>query len=78
MYDLVGDKIQAIFDAQVVDIGMFDREAGLVRFPYIIERGVRFDDLPVPIGPTQEEFIRNRTTLARQPGCRRSGSRRTG
>ena len=33
MYDLVGDKIQEIFDAQVVDIGIFDREAGLVRVP---------------------------------------------
>ena len=25
MYDLVGDKIQEIFDAQVVDIGVYDR-----------------------------------------------------
>ena len=25
MYDLVGDKIQEIFDAQVVDIGLIDR-----------------------------------------------------
>ena len=28
MYDLVGDRIQAIFDAQVVDIGIVDREHG--------------------------------------------------
>ena len=28
MYDLVGDKIQEIFDAQVVDIGIVDRSAG--------------------------------------------------
>ena len=34
MYDLVGDKIQEIFDAQVVDIGILDLEAGLVRYPY--------------------------------------------
>ena len=44
MYDLVGDRLQEIFDAQVVDIGILDREAGLVRFPYTIERGVRFPD----------------------------------
>ena len=25
MYDLVGDKIREIFDAQVVDIGILDR-----------------------------------------------------
>ncbi len=42
MYELVGDKIREIFDAQVVDIGIFDFDAGLVRYPYAIERGVRF------------------------------------
>ncbi len=41
MYDLVGDKIQEIFDAQVVDIGIADLEAGLIHYPYTIERGVR-------------------------------------
>ena len=49
MYDLVGDKIQEIFDAQVVDIGLVDRAADLIRFPYSIERGVRFPDEPIPI-----------------------------
>ena len=49
MYDLVGDKIREIFDAQVVDIGILDTEAGLVRYPYTIERGVRFPDEPTPI-----------------------------
>ncbi|HET9853241.1 MAG TPA: GAF domain-containing protein [Candidatus Limnocylindrales bacterium] len=48
MYDLVGDKIQEIFDAQVVDIGLFDINAGLVRYPYAIERGVRYPDDPAP------------------------------
>jgi GAF domain-containing protein/DNA-binding response OmpR family regulator len=49
MYELVGDRIQAIFDAQVVDIGLIDREAGLIRFPYAIERGERYPDEPIPI-----------------------------
>ena len=39
MYDLVGDRIQEIFDAQVVDIGIFDFDAGLIQYPYTIERG---------------------------------------
>jgi len=47
MYDLVGDKIQEIFDAQVVDIGVFDRETRRLQFPYTIERGVRFPDEPM-------------------------------
>ena len=42
IYELVGDKIQEIFDAQVVDIGIYDLAADLMRFPYTIERGVRF------------------------------------
>src|SRR5262245_24785633 len=49
IYDVVGDKIQEIFDAQVVDIGMFDFEADITRFPYAIERGVRYPDEPAPI-----------------------------
>ena len=44
MYDLVGDRLQEIFDAQVVDIGVLDRETGLLHFPYSIERGVRYPD----------------------------------
>ncbi len=44
MYDLVGDKIHEIFDAQVVDIGLYDAVAGRISYPYTIERGVRFPD----------------------------------
>jgi PAS domain S-box-containing protein len=44
IYDVVGDKIQEIFDAQVVDIAIFDFAAGVTNFPYSIERGVRFPD----------------------------------
>jgi GAF domain-containing protein/CheY-like chemotaxis protein len=49
MYDLVGDRLQEIFDAQVVDIGILDRGSGVIRFPYTIERGVRFPDQPIEV-----------------------------
>ena len=49
IYDVVGDKIQEIFDAQVVDIGVFDFENGVTNFPYTVERGVRFPDEPTPL-----------------------------
>ena len=49
MYDLVGDRIQEIFDAQVVDIGILDPDSGLLHFPYTIERGVRFPDEPMEL-----------------------------
>ncbi len=57
MYDLVGDKIQEIFDAQVVDIGIYDFDAGVVRYPYTIERGVRFPDEPNEISTRTRDFI---------------------
>jgi FOG: GAF domain len=49
MYDLVGDRIQEIFDAQVVDIGVVDREAESIWFPYSLERGARLIDHPIEI-----------------------------
>ena len=49
IYNVVGDKIQEIFDAQVVDIGIFDFAAGLTRYPYTIEKGVRYPDEPTSI-----------------------------
>ena len=49
MYELVGDKLQEIFDAQVVDIGLFDLEQGVIHYPYAIERGVRYPDAPNPL-----------------------------
>src|SRR5262249_40683737 len=49
MYDLVGHRIQEIFDAQVVDIGILDRPSGLIHFPYTIDRGVRFPDEPIEV-----------------------------
>src|SRR5262249_49722784 len=49
IYDLVGNKIQEIFDAQVVSIGLHDKATNKILFAYIIERGVRFpyDEMPV-------------------------------
>ncbi|MEN3273401.1 MAG: hypothetical protein V7636_2162, partial [Actinomycetota bacterium] len=49
IYDVVGDKIQEVFDAQVVDIGIYEPLSGLIHFPYAIERGVRFRDEPMPL-----------------------------
>jgi CheY-like chemotaxis protein len=49
MYDLVGDRLQEIFDAQVVDIGIVDGGEGRIWFPYSLERGVRLIDHPIDI-----------------------------
>jgi GAF domain-containing protein/DNA-binding response OmpR family regulator len=63
MYDLVGDKIQEIFDAQVVDIGILDKGDGLVHFPYTIERGVRFPDEPIAAAGFTAEVFRTRKPI---------------
>ncbi|HAV77026.1 MAG TPA: hypothetical protein DCX53_06705, partial [Anaerolineae bacterium] len=41
IYDLIGDKIQEIFDAQVVLIVTLDKESNLAHFPYAIEKEER-------------------------------------
>jgi PAS domain S-box-containing protein len=64
IYEVVGDKIQEIFDAQVVDIGIFDFVAGLTRFPYAIERGVRYPDEPAPI---ERSAITQRILATKEP-----------
>ncbi|MYM39458.1 GAF domain-containing protein [Duganella qianjiadongensis] len=42
IYDIVGDQIHAIFDAQVVDIALYDRVRENFDFTYSIERNVRY------------------------------------
>jgi signal transduction histidine kinase/CheY-like chemotaxis protein len=41
IYDLVGEKIRETFKAQAVGIGIIERDSGLLRIPYVIERGRR-------------------------------------
>ena len=63
MYELVGDKIHEIFDAQVVDIGIFDVANDMVHFPYTIEKGVRFPDVSMPIQDFRREVLDSRAPV---------------
>ena len=49
IYDLVGDRIRDISDAQVVDISLYDQDQNLLYFPYTLERGVRYSTDPIPL-----------------------------
>ena len=49
IYDLVGEKLDEVFDAQAVDIAVFDQDTQLLRFTYQIERGVRLPDEAIPV-----------------------------
>jgi signal transduction histidine kinase/FixJ family two-component response regulator len=65
MYDLVGDQLRDIFDAQVVGINIYDRQTNLVHHPYVIERGERFYLEPTPLVTTgfTPHMIRTRQPL---------------
>ena len=63
MYDLVGDRLQEIFDAQVVDIGVLDESAGMIHFPYTIEKGVRFQDEPMAVIGFRKRVLETREPL---------------
>ncbi len=63
LYDIVGDKLRDIFDAQVVDIAVYDEAAGVLRFPYTIERGVRLSDDPMPVIGFRRHVMETREPL---------------
>src|SRR5437588_3734059 len=50
IYDAVGDRIRDVFDAQTVTIATRDEPTGLLRYPYIIERGERLHGEPMELG----------------------------
>jgi PAS domain S-box-containing protein len=68
IYDLVGDRLQEIFDAQVVDIGIYDEESGLVHFPYTIERGERLPDTPIELIGFRKHAMETREPLMLEDG----------
>jgi PAS domain S-box-containing protein len=63
IYDLVGDKLQKDFDAQVVSISVYDEASGLLTFPYVIERGERLDQQPIPLIGFRKHVIETREPL---------------
>jgi len=49
IFDLVGDKIRDTFNAQAVTIATYDRETKLIYYPYMIEKGQRQTQEPIPL-----------------------------
>ncbi len=49
MYDMVGNKVQEIFDAQTVVLVIYDKKTKLTHYPYIIENGERLHQDPLPL-----------------------------
>lgn len=63
IYDLVGDKIRDLFDAQVAAIATFDYERHVEEFHYVFEDGERFEVDPRPIDKVRELIINTKELL---------------
>ena len=63
IFDAVGDKIQEIFDAQVVMIVTHDKANDLAQFSYAIEKGERFNINPRPVAGITGYVIRTGKTV---------------
>ncbi|HEX2697604.1 MAG TPA: GAF domain-containing protein, partial [Anaerolineales bacterium] len=62
IYNLVGDEVRSIFDAQAVLIVTYDRAANLFHYPYNIEKGERFY-----VEPTEPMGFSKHMLTTRQP-----------
>jgi len=63
IYDLVGNKIQKIFDAQSVLIATFDHVNELTSIPYNFEKGQRYYSEPYPFTGLHRHLIRTGKTV---------------
>ena len=63
IYDLVGDKLQEVFDAQVVSISVYDESSDLLTFPYVIERGQRLHEQPISLMGFRKHVMETREPL---------------
>jgi GAF domain-containing protein len=63
IYDLIGDRLRDLFDAQVTGIYTFDQESGLEHFRYLFEDGERLYPDPRPLNRIRTWLIQNATLL---------------
>lgn len=62
-YDLVGNEIRDLFDAQALLINTYEHSTGLQHLRYHFERGQRFYEEPTPISGLGQHLIRTRQVL---------------
>ncbi len=60
IYDLVGDRIRELFDAQVVSIATFDHENETENIQYLIEKGERYYPVPRPLNTLRKHLIQTK------------------
>jgi PAS domain S-box-containing protein len=73
IYDLVGDKIRDIFDAQVVVISSYDHSTGLQQYNYVIEKNTRIYADPKPFSGMARHMISERGVVLINENLERRG-----
>ncbi|RFN60073.1 GAF domain-containing sensor histidine kinase [Marixanthomonas ophiurae] len=63
IYELVGERIRSLFNAQVVAVSTFNHKEGLEEFNYIFEDGQRFTLEPRPIDTLRKKIIISKKLL---------------
>ena len=63
LIDLVGDTLRDTFRAQNVYVALYDRDTGLIHFPYDVDNGVRQTSPPIPLG----EGLTSQVIATRRP-----------
>jgi hypothetical protein len=63
IYELVGERIRDVFNAQVVVIATLDPETGLEHFKYVIEKGERFSLQPRPYDKLRQQLVNSKEKI---------------
>lgn len=63
IYDLVGNRIRELFDAQVVGIATFDHAREFENIHFLIEKGERYYPVPRPLNTLRKHLIQNRDKI---------------
>ncbi|MEP7108184.1 MAG: GAF domain-containing protein [Ferruginibacter sp.] len=63
IYDLVGDRIQKLFDAQVVLIASFDLDNKIEHFNYLFENNEKVRAEPRPVNKLRQKLIDNKHSI---------------
>ncbi len=63
IYNLVGERIRNVFDAQVTGIVTFDFEHKMEKFEYLFEDGDRLYPNPRPYDKVRERIVNDRQTI---------------
>ncbi|MFN2372688.1 MAG: GAF domain-containing protein [Cyclonatronaceae bacterium] len=63
IYELVGDRIRQLFDAQVTGIYTFNHETGMEHFEYLFEDGDRLYPKPRPLDKVRKKLIQDKELI---------------